>query len=97
MDEMNENAQMGQEMPLTNDTRTEYIADCMAQPFFTNAPCSATFIGGDPEVLREVKAVKLSIGGNDRLGDSLNDSLVQRKHGIYGFPMKKEVFQFSDI
>jgi hypothetical protein len=82
--------------------KTEYSAghvqsctvDFMAHPFFTNAPCGVTFVGGDPQTLREVQAVELSIGGDAGLGDRLNDSLLQRKNGIYGFPIKKEVFQF---
>ena len=66
----------------------------MAHPFFTNAPSGVTFVGGDPLRLREIQAVELSIGGNCGLADSLNDSFIQRKNGIYGFPMKKEVFKF---
>jgi len=35
----------------------------MEQPFFTNAPCNVTFVGGNPETLRKVQAVELRIGG----------------------------------
>lgn len=70
------------------------MENLMKNPFFINAPCGVTFVGGDPDTLREIQTVELSVGGDDGLGDRLNDSLIQRKNGIYGLPMKEEVFQF---
>ena len=67
----------------------------MARPFFTNAPRDVTFVGGDPAVLRKVEAIELSIGGNKGLADRLNDALLQRKSGIYGFPMQEQVLEFD--
>jgi len=74
----------------------ERIITHMSEPFFTNAPRDVTFVGGDPVVLRKAKAVELSIGGDLGLADRLNDTLLQRKSGIYGFPVKKEVLQVWD-
>jgi hypothetical protein len=65
------------------------------QPFFTNAPRDVTFVGGDPAVLRKVQAIELSIGWDKGLADRLNDALLQRKSGIYGFPVKEKVFEFD--
>ena len=67
----------------------------MEQPFFTNAPCNVTFVGGDLETLRKVKAVELCVGGDSGLADRLNDTLLKCKDGIYGFPVEKHILQFG--
>ena len=68
----------------------------MNEPFFKNAPLDVSFFGGDPEILRKAQTVKLSIGGDKGLADRLNDALLQRKSGIYGLSVEKEVMQFRD-
>ena len=68
----------------------------MATAYFTNAPREVVFVGGDPETLRKVQTVELSVGGDRGLADRLNNSLLKRKSGIYGFPVEEKVLKLGE-
>ena len=67
----------------------------MAQVYFTNAPRDVTFVGGDPAALRKIQTVELGVWGDAGLRDRMNDSLLIRESGVYGFPVKEEVLKFG--